>query len=344
LIYNGCSEEKAMTRANVVQFHRYGGPEVLCHEEVDIPDPGPAQVLIRQTAVGLNFIDIQHRKGRYLAKRFPVVPGIEGAGVIEAVGRDVTEFRKGDRVAYLDHFPAAYIELRVIEAERVVKLPDFISDEIAAAIMLKGLTANYLLRGSYHVRAGDTILVHAAAGGVGLIMCQWARRFGARVIGIVGTAEKAQLASDHGCDHVIVRSTEDIISRVRSLTGGLGVPVVYDSVGANTFDISLACLRQRGLLVSFGTASGPIPPFDIFRLNNNHHMGQGGSLYVTSASVFDFTRERGEYLARVSDLFEVVRSGIVKVRLNRRYALADAAQAHRDLESGKTTGCSVLLP
>lgn len=333
-----------MIRTNAVRFHKNGGPDVLCYEQVDVAEPGPGQVMIRQAAIGLNFIDIQQRKGRYPSKTFPVVPGAEGAGVIEHVGAGVTEFRKGDRVAYMDHFPGGYIGHRVIGAERVVKLPDFISDELAAAIMLKGLTANYLLRGSHHVRAGETILVHAAAGGVGLIMCQWARRLGARVIGVVGTEEKAETARDHGCDHVIVRSSEDIVARVRSLTGERGVPVVYDSVGASTFEISLACLAQRGLLVSFGTASGPIPPFDLFRLNNNHHMGTGGSRYITSASVFDFTRERAEYLARVADLFEVIRSGVVKVSINRRYALSDAAQAHRDLESGKTTGAAVLLP
>lgn len=333
-----------MIRTKAVRFHGYGGPEVLRYEDVDVADIGPDQVLIGQTAIGLNFIDIQQRKGRYLAKQFPVTPGAEGAGIVEAVGDDVTEFCAGDRVAYFDHFPGAYTELRAIAADRVVKLPDFIPDEIAAAVMLKGLTANYLLRGSYHVRAGDTILVHAAAGGVGLIMCQWARHLGARVIGIVGTEEKVKIASDHGCDHVIVRSVEDIAARVRELTGGEGVPVVYDSIGADTFDISLNCLRQRGLLVSFGTASGPIPPFDLFRLNNNHHLGTGGSLYVTSASVFDYTRERSEYLWRVADLFEVIRSGVVKVSLNRQYPLAEAWQAHRDLESGQTTGASVLIP
>ena len=333
-----------MTRTNVVRFHQHGAPDVLCYETIDIPSLTQNQVLIRQTAIGLNFIDIQQRRGRYPSREFPVVPGVEGAGVIEAVGRNVADFHKGDRVAYMDHSPAAYIELRVIDAARVIRLPDFISEEVAAAIMLKGLTANYLLNGSYHVRPGDTILIHAAAGGVGLLICQWARRFGARVIGTVGTAEKAQLASNHGCDHVIVRSSEDVVSRVRSLTGGMGVHVCYDSVGRDTFEISLACLRQRGFLVSFGTASGPVPPFDIFRLNNNHHMGKGGSLFLTSASVFDFTRERGEYLSRVSDLFEVIRNGTVKVRINERYALSDASRAHRDLESGKTTGCAVLVP
>ncbi len=333
-----------MTQTKTVRFYGYGAPDVLRYGDVDATDPGPGQVMIRSAAIGVNFIDIQQRKGRYPAKSLPATPGAEGAGVVEAVGAGVIEFRPGDRVAYFSHFPGGYIELRVIDADRVVKLPDFISFELAAGIMLKGLTANFLLRGSYQVRAGDTILVHAAAGGVGLMLCQWARRLGARVIGVVGTQEKAQIASDHGCDHVIVRETDDIVARVRALTGDLGVPVVYDSVGASTFDISLACLRQRGLLVSFGTASGPIPPFDLFRLNNNHHLGKGGSLYITGASVFDYTRERSEYLMRVADLFEVVRSGIVKVEIKRRYMLVDAAQAHRDLESGTTTGTSVLIP
>ena len=333
-----------MTLTKAVRFHEYGGPEVLRYEDVEAANPGPGQVMIRQSAVGVNFIDIQQRRGSYLAKSLPVTPGAEGAGIVEAVGAGVSEFHKGDRVAYFSHFPGGYIAMRVIDADRVVKLPDGTPEDLAAGMMLKGLTANYLLRGAYNVHAGDTILVHAAAGGVGLILCQWAKRLGARVIGVVGTADKAQIASDHGCDHVIVRGTEDIVSRVRALTGDLGVPVVYDSVGAATFDISLACLRQRGLLVSFGTASGPIPPFDLFRLNNNHHLGKGGSFYITGASSFDYTRERAEYVSRVADLFEVVRSGIVKVDVKRRYALADAAQAHRDLESGMTTGTSILTP
>ena len=231
-----------MTRAKAVQFHRHGPPDVLVYEDVDVADPGPGQVMIRQAAIGLNFIDIQQRRGRYPSKTFPVVPGAEGAGLVEAVGPGISEFRKGDRVAWFSHFPGGYVTLRVIDADRVVKLPDFISDEVAAAIMLKGLTANFLLRGTYHVRAGETILVHAAAGGVGLLLCQWARRLGARVIGVVGSAAKAQLAADNGCDHVIIRGTDDIAARVREITGGRGTPVVYDSVGASTFEISLACL------------------------------------------------------------------------------------------------------
>jgi NADPH2:quinone reductase len=333
-----------VTQTKTVRFHGYGGPEVLQYEDVAVTEPGLGDVLIRQTAIGVNFIDIQQRKGRYPAKTFPVTPGGEGAGVIEAVGADVDDFKAGDRVAYMDQKPGGYCVTRRIAAVQVVKLPDFIPDELAASIMLKGVTANYLLRGAYVVRAGDTILMHAAAGGVGLIACQWARRLGARVIGVVGNEEKASVARDNGCDHVIVRGKEDIVARVREITGGLGVPVVYDSVGAATFDQSLACLKIRGLLVSFGGASGPVPPFDLFRLNNNHEMGNGGSFYVTSASLADYTRERAEYLSRVADLFEAVRAGYVKIRPPRRYDFADAASAHRDLESGATIGGSVLIP
>jgi NADPH2:quinone reductase len=244
----------------------------------------------------------------------------------------------------MDQQPGGYRVTRCIAAHRVVRLPADIPDDIAASMMLKGITANYLLRGVYHVRAGDTILMYAAAGGVGLIACQWARRFGTRVIGIVGSAEKVAVARENGCDHVIVRASEDIVARVREVTGRTGVPVIYDLIGAATFKQSLACLKVRGLLVSFGTASGPVPPFDLSRLNNNHHMGKGGSFFVTSASVADYTRVRAEYLARVADIFEVVRTGYVKFRPPRRYALADAASAHRDLESGATIGGLVLVP
>jgi NADPH:quinone reductase len=334
----------AVTQTKTVRFYGYGDPDVLKYEDIDIAAPGPGEVLIRQTAIGINFIDIQQRKGRYPAKNFPVTPGGEGAGVIEAVGGGISEFKAGDRVGYMDQKSGGYCVTRCIAAHQVVKLPDFITDELAAAMIFKGVTANYLLRGAYDVRAGDTILMHAAAGGVGLIACQWARRLGARVIGIVGSEDKASTARDNGCDHVIVRGKEDIVARVREIAGGLGVPVVYDSVGAATFDQSLACLKIRGLLVSFGGASGPVPPFDLFRLNNNHELGNGGSFYVTSSSLADYTRERPEYLSRVADLFEAVRAGYVRIRPPRRYALAEAARAHRDLESGATIGSSVLIP
>lgn len=332
-----------MARVNGVQFHKNGGPDVLVFEPIDIAEPKAGEALVRQTAIGINYIDIQHRSGRYPSASFPIIPGMEGAGVVEAVGTGVEEFRPGDRVAYMTHFPGAYLEKRTIAASRLIKLPDFITDELGAAIMLKGLTAQYLLRGSYYVRPGDTVLIHAAAGGVGLIMCQWARVLGARVIGTVSTDEKAEVAKAHGCDHVINYSREDVAARVLELTGGAGVPVVYDSVGADTFEKSLASLATRGMLVSFGTPSGPIPPFDVFRLNRNHHMGQGGSLYLTSASVFDFTRQRSEYVARTMDLFEVIKSGQVRILINNRYPLAEAWRAHADLQSRKTTGSSVLL-
>jgi NADPH2:quinone reductase len=335
---------RAVTQTKTVRFYGYGDPDVLKYEDIDIATPSPGDVLIQQTAIGVNFIDIQQRKGRYPAKSFPATPGGEGAGVIEAVGEGVSEFKVGDRVAYLDQKPGGYCVTRRIAAHQVVKLPDFISNELAAAMMLKGITANYLLRGAYDVRAGETILMHAAAGGVGLIACQWARRLGARVIGVVGSEDKAAAARDSGCDHVIVRGKEDIVARVREITGGLGVPVVYDSVGAATFDQSLACLKIRGLLVSFGSASGPVPPFDLFRLNNNHELGTGGSFYATSSSLADYTRERPDYLSRVADLFEAVRAGYIRIRPPRRYAFADAASAHRDLESGTTIGGSVLIP
>lgn len=333
------------SKTQTVRFHEYGEPEVLRLDEVDVEAPAAGEVLIRQTVMGVNFIDIQQRRGRYHAKSFPGTPGGEGAGVIAGVGDGVTEFSVGDRVAYMDQQPGGYRVTRRIAAHRVVKLPDDIPDDIAASIMLKGVTANYLLRGAYNVRAGDTILFHAAAGGVGSIACQWARRLGARVIGIVGSDEKIAFARENGCDHVIVRTREDIAARVRELTGGVGVPVVYDSVGAATFDISLACLKVKGLLVSFGGSSGQVPPVDLFRLNNNHNAGTGGgSFYVTSSSLADYSRDRAEFLTRVADLFEAVRNGYIKVRSPRRYAFADASSAHRDLESGTTTGGSVLIP
>lgn len=333
-----------MARTKVVRFHEYGEPDVLSYDDVEIEAPAAGEVSIRQTVIGVNFIDIQQRKGRYPARSFPATPGGEGAGFIEAVGEGVTDFAPGDRVAYMDQQPGGYRVTRRIAAHRVVKLPDDIPEDIAASMMLKGVTANYLLRGAYNVRAGDTILFHAAAGGVGLIACQWARRLGARVIGVVGSEDKASVARENGCDHVVVRGHDDIVARVRELTGDAGVPVVYDSVGAATFEQSLACLKVKGLLVSFGAASGPVPPFDLFRLNNNHHMGKGGSFYVTSASLADYSRDRAEYLSRVADLFDTVRAGYVKIRPPRRYKLSDAAQAHRDLESGATVGSAVLLP
>jgi NADPH2:quinone reductase len=263
---------------------------------------------------------------------------MEAAGIVEAVGEGVAEVKPGDRVAYASDRPRTYSQATVMPAWRLLKLPDDIDDETAAALVLKGLTAQYLIRGAYPIKAGETILIHAAAGGVGLIMCQWARHLGVRVIGTVGTEEKAELARRNGCEHPILYTREDVVARVRELTGGVGLPVVYDGVGASTFENSLQCLRRRGLVVSYGSASGVIPPFDLFRLNRM------GSLYVTSAGLADYTHSRGELVERANDLFAVVRSGAVRVEVQQRYPLAEAARAHRDLEARRTLGSSILLP
>lgn len=326
-----------MSRAHAIRIYRNGGPEELRLEEVEVGAPGPGEALVRHTAIGVNFIDIHHRTGRYPSTSFPVGIGMEAAGVIEAVGLDAGEFRAGDRVAYAD-LRGAYSTRRIAPVSRLVKLPVGLADETAAAMMLKGLTAQYLLRGAYRVQKGDTILVHAAAGGVGLIMCQWAHSLGARVIGTVSTEEKAALAHAHGCDHPIIYTREDVVARVRDLSDGAGLPVVYDSVGATTFEQSLQCLQRRGLVVTFGTASGPIPPIDLFRLNRM------GSLFVTSAGLADYIHDRTELLERAEDLFAVVRSGAVQIAVHQRYPLAETAQAHRDLEARRTVGSSILMP
>ena len=327
-----------MPESNAIRVHKNGGPEELRLETVEVGEPGPGEVRIRHTAIGLNFTDIHHRTGRYPGPGFPLTIGMEAAGVIEAVGPDVGEFRNGDRVVYVGTAPGAYCELRVMNAARLVKLPDWLDDETAAAIFLKGLTAQYLLRGAYRVQKGETILIHAAAGGVGLIICQWANHLGAIVIGTVSSDEKAALARQHGCQHPIVYTREDVVARVRALTDQKGVPVVYDSVGAGTFELSLASAQRRGMVVSFGSASGPVPPLDIFRLNRM------GSLYVTSAGLADYIHTRAELLERAGELFDAVKSGAVKVAINQRYPLAEAARAHRDLEARRTTGSSVILP
>jgi NADPH2:quinone reductase len=326
-----------MPRVNAVRVHRNGGPEELRYEAIDVGDPGPGEARVRHTAIGLNFTDIHHRTGRYPLP-LPHVIGMEAAGVVEAVGEGVTEVKPGDRVAYASDRPRAYAEATVMPAWRLLKLPDGIDDETAAAVVLKGLTAQYLIRGAYAIKAGETILIHAAAGGVGLIMCQWALHLGVRVIGTVSTEEKAELARRNGCEHPILYTKEDVVARVRELTGGAGLPVVYDGVGAATFEKSLQCVRRRGLVVSYGTASGVIPPFDLFRLNRM------GSLYVTSAGLADYTHTRAELVERANDLFAVVQSGAVKVEVRSRYPLAEAARAHRDLEARQTTGSSILLP
>jgi NADPH2:quinone reductase len=325
-----------------VRVHAYGGVEQLRYEQIELGQPGPGQALIRHKAIGLNFADLHNREGRYPLPSLPHVLGGEAAGVVEAVGNGVADIKVGDRVAYAAGGPAfppgSYADARLFDASRLVVLPDEIDDVTAAAMLVKGLTAQYLLKSVYPVGPGDTILVHAAAGGVGLILTQWARHLGARIIGVVSTKEKAALAKDNGCHHALLAGEGDLVRRVRSLTAGEGVPVVFDSVGRDTFDLSLECLRPRGTLVAFGTASGPVPPFELFRLNKM------GSLTVTSAAFAWFFRSRPELLARAADLFDVVLRGIVNVQVNQTFKLADVASAHQALESRKTLGASVLIP
>ena len=324
-----------MTKA--IRIHRPGGPEQMVWEEVAVGDPGPGEARVRHTAVGLNFIDVYHRSGLYPLPALPTTIGMEAAGVVEAVGDGVDDLAAGDRIAYAGP-PGAYSEARLMPAKRLVKLPDGVDDRQAAAMMLKGMTAEYLLHRTYPVKAGETILFHAAAGGVGTIACQWAKHLGATVIGTVGTREKAEIAAAHGCDHPIVTSETDFVARVKEITGGAGVPVVYDSVGKDTFDRSLDCLSPFGLLALFGQSSGPVPPFDLGQLAGK------GSLYVTRPTLLTYAASREDLLATAAALFEVVRSGAVRIEVNQTYALADAAQAHRDLEARKTTGSTVLLP
>jgi len=323
--------------ANAIRMNSYGGPEVLQWEQYDPGRPGPGAVRLRQEAVGLNFIDIYHRTGLYPLPSLPAIPGVEGAGVVEAVGEGVTEVAVGDRVAYAGMPPGAYAEIRLIPAHRLVKLPDFIATRQAAAMMLQGMTARYLLHGCYPVRPGSHILIHAAAGGVGLIVCQWAKHLGATVIGTVGSPEKAEVARAHGCDYPILYEREDLVSRVRSITAGRGVDVVYDSVGRATFMKSLDCMRPMGTVVSFGQSSGPVPPFDLSIL------GAKGSIFLTRPSVMHYTAAREDLLAHARDLFEVVSKGAVRIEIQQTYPLAEAAQAHRNLESRRTTGSSILI-
>ncbi|CAA7621962.1 quinone oxidoreductase [Magnetospirillum sp. UT-4] len=324
-----------MTKA--IRIHRTGGPEAMVWEGVEVPAPGPGEVLIRHTAVGVNFIDIYHRTGLYPTP-LPTVLGLEGAGTVEAVGPEVSEFRPGDRVAYANPPMGAYAERRVMPAHRLVAIPSDIADDTAAAMMLKGMTAQYLLRRTYAVKPGDAVLIHAAAGGVGLILCQWAKHLGATVIGTVGSDAKAELARAHGCDHAIVYSREDFTARTRELTGGAGVAVVYDSVGAETFMGSLDCLRPLGMMVSFGNSSGKVPPFDIGMLSAK------GSLMLARPTLMTYTARREDLVASAAELFEVVERGIVRIEVADRYPLAQAARAHADLESRKTTGSLVLMP
>ena len=324
--------------SNAIRIHETGGPEVLRWEAFDPGQPAAGEALVRHAAVGLNFIDVYHRTGIYPLPELPAVPGMEGAGIVEAVGEGVTEVAVGDRVAYAGMPPGAYAEVRRMPADRLVRLPDAISFEQGAAMMLQGMTARYLLRGCYDVEAGTTLLIHAAAGGVGLIVCQWARHLGATVIGTVGSQEKAELASAHGCQHAILYNQEDFAERTREITAGKGVDVVYDSVGQATFMKSLDCLRPMGMMVSFGQASGLVPPFDPGLLSAK------GSLFLTRPTLMTYTAEREALLEHARDLFEVVENGAVKVEVRQAYPLAEAARAHQDLEARKTTGSTVLLP
>ncbi len=325
-------------KTRAIRIYQTGGPEVMRWEEVGLGEPGPGQVRLRHTAVGLNFRDILVRRGAHALKAFPSGLGLESAGVIDALGPGVTGLSVGQRVACVAGPDGAYAEARLVPAARVVPLPDAIDERSAASMMIRGMTARYLLRETYAVQPGDTILVHAAAGGVGLILCQWAKHLGATVIGTVGSEAKAGVARAHGCDHPIVYTDADFAGRVRELTAGAGVPVVYDSVGKATFEGSLACLRPRGLLVSFGEASGdpdPLPP---------RRLGQLGSIYLTHPSLPDYTATRAALLENAGELFGMVTGGKVRIEISRSYALADAQRAHRDVESRQTTGSVLLLP
>ncbi len=324
-----------MTHA--IRIHQQGGPEVLRWEEVEAGSPGAGEVLLRQTAIGLNFLDVYHRNGAYPLPELPTAIGMEAAGIVEAVGDGVDEFKPGDRVAYAGYRPGSYAEARVMPAERLVALPDSIDDEHAAAMMLQGMTAEYLLRRTYRVESGQTVLFHAVAGGVGLIACQWLKQLGATVIGTVGSDEKAELARAHGCDHPIVYSRENLAERVKEITGGAGVPVVYDSVGKDTWEASLDCLRPRGMMVSFGASSGTPADFSINQLQFK------GSIYVTRPTLLTYIASRADLVASANALFAAVAKGL-KVEINQRFALKDTADAHRALEARQTTGSTILLP
>ena len=321
-----------------IRIQKTGGPDVLRLEEVDPGRPGAGEALLRQTAVGLNFIDTYHRSGLYPLPSLPHGIGMEAAGVVEAVGAGVTEVKPGDRVAYASGVPGAYAEARVVPANRLVPLPEGIDDRTAAAMLLRGMTVEYLIRRTFRVEAGMTVLFHAAAGGVGLLACQWLRHLGATVIGTVGSEEKAAIAKAHGCAHTILYGRESVAERVRALTSGAGVPVVYDSVGKATFEESLGSLGRRGMLVAFGNASGAPPPFDPLVLSRR------GSLYLTRPTLVDYTATRAELLASASALFDVVQRKIVTVDVRRTWPLSEAAAAHRALEARETIGSSILLP
>lgn len=322
--------------SHAIRLHAYGGPEVLRWEAVELPPPGPGEARVRQVAAGLNFIDVYERTGLYKGS-LPTGLGREAAGIVEAVGPKVRDVRVGERVAYVFTQPGAYAEKRVLPAERLVRIPDGVSEVQAAAVMLKGLTAQALLRRVHKLKRNETILVHAAAGGVGTILCQWASALGARVIGVVGSEAKAALAERNGCQHVVVTGRDDLVERVRQVTRGRGVDVVYDSVGQDTFMASLDCLRRRGLMVSFGNASGPVAPFAPLEL------ARRGSLFLTRPTLFDYIATRRELQAAAAELFAVLQAGSVAVHVGQTFRMQDAAVAHRELEARRTTGSTVLL-
>ncbi len=324
--------------SKAILIHANGGPEVLSYEDADPGKPGPGQALVRHTAIGLNFLDTNYRSGLYPAPTaFPFSPGAEAAAVVLEVGQGVDWVKPGDRVAYVTAI-GAYAEVRVVAADRLVRIPEGVSDELAAAMLLKGMTAEFLLRRAYKVKPGDTILCHAAAGGVGLILGQWAKHLGANTIGTAGSADKIELAKAHGYDHVINYRDQDFPAEVKRITGGKLCDVVYDSVGKDTFPGSLDCLRPMGLFACFGQSSGPIPPFNLSIL------AQKGSLFATRPTLFTYTAKREDLEAGAKALFDIVASGKVEIRINQRYALKDAAKAHADLESRKTTGTTILIP
>lgn len=319
-----------------VRIHETGGADVLKLEEVGVAPPGMSEVTLRQKAVGLNFIDIYHRTGLYKLPSYPAVLGLEASGVVEKVGEWVTHLKPGDRVAYCGGPTGAYAQRRTLPAKHVVKIPDAISDDVAAAVMLKGLTAHYLLRSTFRVQKGDVLLLHAAAGGVGLIAGQWAKHLGATVIGTVGSEEKAKLARENGCDHAIIYTRENVVQKVKEFTDGKGVDVAYDSVGKTTFMDSLDCLKPMGMMVSFGQSSGPVAPLDISALS------QKGSLYLTRPTLMHHIEDTGAYAKAAAELFGLIEKGVIRARIGRTYPLKEVRQAHRDLEGRKTTGAAVL--
>ncbi|WLI88234.1 quinone oxidoreductase [Massilia sp. R2A-15] len=323
--------------SKAIRMTRTGGPEVMEYVDVEVGEPGPGEARVRHEAIGVNFIDVYFRTGLY-PQTMPSGLGMEGAGVVEAIGEGVTEVKVGDRVAYAGRPLGSYAQSRIMPAAILLRLPDGIDFETGAAMMLKGLTVQYLLNRTYKVKAGDTILFHAAAGGVGLIACQWAKAIGANLIGTVGSSEKAALATAAGAAHVINYNTENFVERVKEITNGEKVPVVYDSIGKDTFFGSLDCLRPLGMMVSFGNATGPVPPFSLSELASR------GSLFVTRPALFSYAAKRPDLEAMAADLFQMVESGKVTIDIRQRYKLADAAQAHIELEARKTTGSSILLP